>query len=219
MTEKSLALFQDLNLRTRSADVAIRNAILKQVTAPWAHDPEREKHSLELRLHGEDVIAFTREPFDGIAGSSLMLWQVEDGYRVSNIVPNKSGELGVKRYNIILRDFVERIARPAAAEAGFKVDLTSEFQTLEAWVGDEVATKLRRFSSAANKSTGASHPMDQSRWFEFIIEAHKRSVRLDPDRLVRWLIEVERWPQDIAIELAMEYETSRALLEKYDEEA
>jgi hypothetical protein len=30
---------------------------------------------------------------------------------------------------------------------------------------------------------------------------------------------VEHWPQDIAIELAMEYETSRELLEKYDEEA
>lgn len=216
MTEDTLELFQDLNLRTRSADVSIRDAILKQVKTPWTHDPKREELASDVRRRGEDVIAFIREPFNGIGESALMLWQEDDGYRVSNIVPKKSGELGIKRYNAILQDFVERVAKPAAADAGFVIDLTPEFQRLEAWVGDEVSTKLRRFSSAANKSTGASHPMDQTRWFEFIIAAHKRSVRLDPSRLARWLSEVDGWPQDTANELAMDYEFARDLLEKYD---
>lgn len=83
MTADTLEMFQDLNLRTRSADVSIRDAILKHVKAPWLHDPKREEETSSLRFRGEDVIALIREPSNGIEESALMLWQEDDGFRVS----------------------------------------------------------------------------------------------------------------------------------------
>lgn len=216
MTQKNIEVFQDLHLRTRSASVSIRDLILGQLRSPWSHDVEREKEVKSHALKEEDVIVLVRESFDGIEESRLVLWQDEDGYRVANIVPRKVGELGITKYNAILQDFVSRIAEPATKQGGFLLAKTQRWQTLEDWLESEPAASLRRFSSLANKSTGAAHPRDQERWYEFLIEAHRASASLDSERLARWLSEVEGWPSEIASELAIDYEFARGLLEKYD---
>lgn len=216
MTEKNIEVFQDLHLRTRSASVSIRNLILGQICSPWHHDAEREKEVKDYAHDSEDVIVLVRESFNDIEESGLLLWQENDGYRVANIVPRKAGELGIAKYNTILQDFVSRVAEPAANQGDFKVDMTSPRQTLEDWLEAAPAASLRRFSSLANKSTGASHPRDQERWYEFLIEAHRASANLDSERLARWLIEVEGWSSEAASELARDYEVARDLLQKYD---
>ena len=104
MTAKSLEVFQDLHLRNRSADISIRDHILAQVKAPWRHDPEREQNVRTYALKQEEVIALIREAFDGIDESALVLWQEDDGFRVANIVPRNVGELGISKYNEILRE-------------------------------------------------------------------------------------------------------------------
>jgi hypothetical protein len=194
VTDKNLEVFQDLNLRTGSADVSIREAILSEVRPPWRHDAERERSVKNVALKGKDVVALVRESFEGIDESGLVLWQADDGYRVANIVPRNVNELGITKYNAILQDFVRRIADPAARAAGFRIELSSERQTLEDWLEPGPVASLRRFSNLANKSTGASHPRDEARWFEFLIEAHRTMARLDAGQLSRWLFEVERWP-------------------------
>jgi hypothetical protein len=216
MRKANLEVFQDLHLRSRSASTSIRDILLSQVRAPWSHDAEREQDIRSHALHKEDVIALVREQFGDIDEASLVLWQEDTGYRVANIVPRKIGELGITKYNVILQDFVESVVRPAATAGGFDVDLTPSQQSLENWMDGSVAAALRRFSTLANKSTGASHPRDQERWFEFLIAAHRTSARFDPDRLARWLVEVEGWPGDTAHELAIDYEFALGLLQKYD---
>lgn len=81
----------------------------------------------------------------------------------------------------------------------------------------DATVKLRRFSGAANKSTGASHPSDERRWFDFIVAVHRAGDKLDAARLARWLHEAEGWDEDSAHKLAGNYETSLALLTHYDE--
>src|SRR3546814_11423754 len=79
---------------------------------------------------------------------------------------------------------------------------------------EESAAALRRFSAAANKATGASHPLDQRRWFDFIISAHRSGKDIGTDRLARWLHEVEGWDEDSAHRLAGEYERCQELLDR-----
>lgn len=215
MTEKGIEVFQDLHLRGGSA-ASIRDCILSQVREPWHHDPERENDMKGFAAGDEDVIVLVRASFDDVDESGLVLWQEEDGYRVSNIVPRNVGELGIMKYNVILRDFVSSVAEPAARIGGFEVDLTSPSQTLDDWLSTDSAAALRRFSRLANKSTGAAHPLDRERWFEFLITVHGTSKRLDTEQLARWLIEVEGWPADRAQELAIDYEFALGLLEQYD---
>jgi hypothetical protein len=216
MAETSIEVFQDLCLRTLSTEASVRDAILSEVRAPWHHASEREKVLRSAGPHSKDVIALVREPFDGIDKSALVLWEDADGYHVSNIVPENVGQLSIKQYNSILQDFVACVAEPASRFGTFRLELTSARRSLEDWLDAGTAAALRRFSGAANKSTGAAHPLDQERWFQFLISAHRSSTRMSPGDLARWLREVESWPEDTAHELAVEYEFASALLQTYD---
>jgi hypothetical protein len=216
MNESNLEVFQDLHLRSQSAFSDIRERLLATVKTPWSHCVEHEQKMKGYAHDAEDVIVFIREPFGEIVEAALVLWQEPTGYRVTNIVPRKVGELGTTKYNIILQDFVEKVARPASVEGVFDVDLSSSRQGLNDWVDDPVSELLKSFSALANKSTGASHPRDQERWFKFLIAAYLAPARLDSDQLVRWLSEIEGWSIDTAHELARDYEFALQLLEKYD---
>ena len=99
---------------------------------------------------------------------------------------------------------------------GFTVETSKAQKTLEDFASEKVARSLRRFSAAANKSTGAGHPLDERRWHTFLIDAHQDNADLDAPALARWLREDEGWPEDVAHALAVEYETGRALLKSYD---
>lgn len=217
MTEKRLEVFQELVLHSPDR-ASVRKQLLEQVKDPWRHAADRERAVQVLAPDGGDVVAFVRAAQPGVGEVALLLWQDVDGYRVTNIVPHAAGELGIAKYNLVLRDFVERIAKPAASRGAFEVRLTEPYRSLDDWVDPTVADDLRRFSHLANKATGASHPLDRKRWFAFVIGAHNTSAPLDPGQLARWLEEVEDWPADTARELAGEYEYARALLAAYDGE-
>src|SRR3546814_1084339 len=77
--------------------------------------------------------------------------------------------LSTENYNGLLEEFASLIAIPVAERFGWQVSTTSPTQGLDDWLDEESAAALRRFSAAANKATGASHPLDQRRWFDFII--------------------------------------------------
>ena len=106
---------------------------------------------------------------------------------------------------------------PVAPRFGYRIDATEACQNLEDWTSAEAAQKLRVFSAAANKSTGVSHPMDQRRWFDFVIAVHESRKTIGTDLLIRWLHEIEGWDEESAHELAGQYETALSLLQRYDE--
>ncbi len=210
-SSKSLEVFQDLYLRGPAGSAeALARALKDFAAAPWRHASEKEE---QLRVMGEEgALAFEREPTPGIEAAGLVLISSADGMKVVNIVPRAVSELTYGAYNAILDDFVTRVATPAASRAGYRVDISSNTLRLEDEATSHVIEALRRFSVLANKSTGASHPRDRDRWFDFIILAHRESARLDATTLARWLSESEEWSQDRAHELAGEYERARALL-------
>lgn len=215
---KDILVFRDLTIRGKRGDLPkIRAALLDQVTIPWKHAEEREEEISSGSLNDDDVIMFSREQGNGIEAVGLLLWSRGDDYQVTNIVPRDVGQLGYEAYNAALNDFVERIAKPASQAVGFRIETTPERQSLTDWVSSDVAEALRRFSVLANKSTGSSHPSDRQRWFEFLFAAHGASEKLDADRLIRWLSEVENWPEDTAHDLAIQYELGLDLLKAYDE--
>lgn len=216
MTDKNIEIFQNLHLKSRTSASLVRTTILAYIQVPWRHDSEREEDIRDHAADDEDAIVLVRDAFDDVDESGLVLWQEGEGYKVSNIVPRNVGELGITKYNAILRDFVARIAEPAARTGGFEVELSSPHQSLDDWLDAEPAAALRRFSRLANKSTGAAHPMDRDRWYAFLIATHHASKRPDTDLLVRWLVEVEHWSEDKAHELAIDYEFALGLLEQYD---
>ncbi len=210
--------YQDLNLRgpiDRRPD--LRAALIKAAKEPWQLDRERMK-KMAQEIHGaEDVLLFQRAKDANYPAAGLTLWSSDDGYYVTNIVPVEVRSLTYAQYNAILLDFITSVVEPVAAHFDYTVETTKPNQTVEDWLSSDVATKLRLFSVAANKSTGTSHPLDERRWFAFIVAIHRNGDKLDAGRLARWLHHVEGWDEDSAHGLAGDYETSRALLAYYDE--
>ncbi len=137
---------------------------------------------------------------------------------VANIVPEHNLDTDNERYNYYNSTLLEfwAFAKKVATAEGLEFKLTEEDVTIDTLLPADAAKKLRGFSRLANKSTGSSHPNDQERWFEFIVSVHKSGVDLDASTLKRLLHEEERWSENSASKLAIEYEFARALLEFYD---
>jgi hypothetical protein len=215
MTEE-ISVFQDLTIHGCLGGLpAIRKALLDQAIGPWHHAKEKEE-IITINSDSDDVVVFTRDKEDGVEAVALVLWSANLSYKVTNIVPRDVSELGYEAYNQTLKDFVSRIVKPASKQVDFKFDLTSEQQSLNDWVCDNVAQELRRFSKLANKSTGSAHPSDRQRWLDFILLSHRSKTKLDTELLVRWLIESQKWADDKAYDLATQYEFGLELLNKYD---
>lgn len=219
MTENKksdIEVFQELYLRHSKGPAATRDAVLKHLSHHWVHSPEREG---EIRTPGDvDVIALERRRTEDKPGVSLWMFEEKDGsYKVSNIVPLQHGDLGTKGYNEALQDFVSAVVSPAAHMSHLDFYRSSGFESIDDWAGQDTAAELMSFSHSANKSTGRAHPKDGDRWIAFLLVAHLKNSSLNSEQLARWLVEVERWPSEIANELASDYDLGRALLSKYDE--
>jgi hypothetical protein len=214
MAAKEVEEFRDLVLRgPRGNREMLRSALIERASSPWRHAEDVEE-DLE---HTNNAIAFQRDAGGGIDAATVFLWpHVGGGYEVTNIVPRGGDALGYRKYNIVLDDFVTCLAKPAADATGFKIETTAAMQGLEDWLPEGAATALRRFSTGANKATGSSHPSDRHRWCLFILTAHRDHGSFNTERLMRWLHEAEGWPEDVAHDLAVEYEFGLDLLKEHE---
>lgn len=215
---KTLEVFRDLYLRgPREKRGDLRDALISAATGRWSVDLERSKEVAKGAITTDDVLLFRTEATDAYPEAGLTLWEHEAGYYVPNIVPLESGQLTHLQYNAILEDFIQEIATRVVRKHDFEIATSSGQQAIEDWVPEDAAIKLRRFSGAANKSTGASHPSDERRWFDFIVSVHRSGQRLDADQLARWLHEADGWDERTAHDLAGRFEGATALLKFYDE--
>lgn len=210
--------FRDCKLRGPIARrPELREALIAAGVGLWRVDLDRSTDVANYSVGSPDVLCFRREKDVDFPASGLTLWSTDDGYYVPNIVPLESGSLSIAQYNALLSDFIARVVEPIAARYGYTIETTKARQTIDDWLSPDAAKKLQQFSRAANKSTRAGHPKDEGRWFDFIIAAHLAGDKLASDLLARWLSEAEGWDEESAHRLAGDYETSLALLSRYDQ--
>ena len=92
----------------------------------------------------------------------------------------------------------------------------------------KILKKLELFCDCANKSTGSSHPCDQERWYNFIIQTVHDNRIISTGTLIDFLqdksywkkgsghvIERSAWSEDMAYKLGLEYEQLADFLSYY----
>lgn len=210
----SLEVFQTLSIPVEeSGRDALAAMLILHAKAPWRHV---SKASPDQRQQG-NIVWMERSATDDLPAARLMLWPTESGYTVSNVVPTEIQELTTPLYNEILQEFAREVASPAASSVGCTVSLTKPTQSPDDWFDPSTVGLLASFCNLANKATGASHPLDAMRWQDFLISAHRGGQnKVDSDLLLRWLVEVERFPEDIGEDLALQYSFAIDLLRRYD---
>lgn len=203
--------FQNLYIDLNGYDIESFIAQLtKNCGSNWKRAVEREENA---KYFGEKAFAFEYVGENGLPNAGLTLFEKDQGvWYVPNIVPIESGQLSIDEYNKLLINFKESLVDPAVQDTAIKVELTKDQVFLEDIVGKKAADALKRFSSAANKSTGHSHPRDEERWFEFLLVTQKSKKELSFDVLEAILIE-QGWSEEWAHDLACEFEYSEKLLD------
>ncbi|TFI59750.1 hypothetical protein E2493_02615 [Sphingomonas parva] len=196
---------------------AFAAAMVHGAEPPWSFDPVGSEKAGQNALGQRGVLIFQRAADERVPAARLVLWPQDGGYYVPNVTPVAMGQFTISQYNAVLDDFANAVARPVARRFGFGVGLTAAIQSLDDWLPPEAAAALRRFSAAANKSSGASHPLDERRWFDFIIAVHRCRGQIGSDRLGRWLHEVEGWDEDSSHHLVAQFERGLALLSREEE--
>jgi len=195
-------------------ETALINDLAETLEPLWVRDEEREK---EVRtLPSQVMYCFRRVRTDGL---DAQLWLTRDSnnrLRVTNIVPLKVNQLKMEDYNALLLEFADQAnLAQKVKNAGGTLEITEAKYSLDDIVDVDTARSLRLFSSAANKSTGYSHPCDMERWLAFITSAFRSDRNLSSDDLEKFLIE-DGWSFEIAIDLACQFEYSLQLLEAYE---
>lgn len=191
-----------------SAFEELGSAIEGRLSGAWWRDRERES---DRSLGGIRFLIFRRRPVEDRPAVGVFVTDRGTDLYVSNIVPAEAGQISRDEYNETLREFAADFAVPAAQELGIQAELTPGYVDLSKVLEPETYAALVAFSRAANRSTGSSHPMDQSRWFEFIWRLHESGRELGSDVLAGWL-EEDGWSPDAAAELAGEFEYALSLL-------
>lgn len=180
----------------------------------WSRDKEAEAYSSKLGSR-EHIYIGCEEKGERKSALVALVPKEGVGYFVANIVPKRSGQLTYDEYNRILDDFAISCISPLEKALGLTITRSFDTVTLEKWVSDDTANKLRQFSGLANKSTGTSHPMDKERWYDFVIAVVTKEESLDTSILSRWLTEEEGWDDDVAHKMSIEYEQEVGLLKQY----
>lgn len=83
-------------------------------------------------------------------------------------------------------------------------------------IGRDALQALKSFSTSANKTTGNIHPYDFERWCDFIFIIVRKNIELSSFELESWLLE-NGWDSEMASKLAIDFEYSISLLEKYEQ--
>ncbi len=153
--------------------------------------------------------------------------------KVVNIVPLMKDQLSIQEYNSVLDLFFEEVIAPNKEKfIGLTVfgPESDVFDPLK-YISEDALKKLELFCNLANKTTGSSHPSDEERWFDFICQTVDDNQTFDYDTLYRFLMDEEywgrkepnfigamgrfAWSEELASELASEYENYVRLLEYY----
>ena len=184
----------------------------------WRRDLEREARVNDMMPSSADRQYAFQWSGEQPPAAALFLIRKGNLFEVTNIVPKDVSELSRNKYNAILRDFAERNVHPTAERLRLAVNVSPDHLDITDWLSEVAADRLRSFSRAANKETGSSHPMDFRRWAAFLIQAHRENARLDSETLRRWLVEEERWREEKALGLAIEFEFAQELLSAYDKD-
>lgn len=206
--------FQDLSIR--GTPDQLRKLILSLSEcneSDWHRRQDLEAKLLGVSPKGSEWYCFScDETLNRRAANLWLANRSEYELYVCNIVPTSSKELDFIDYNKILHDFETFVGEYVEA-CGVEVALTGGVLDIQEHLSPVSYSLLRKFSDLATKSTGSSHPLDQKRWFDFLVNAHDEHSRLTSHELYRWLVEEESWPPDIASRLAAEYEKGCALLD------
>ena len=213
-----MELYQDLKIKLNSNYLGFQKTLIELVNHSngWQVKEDMQEAFKKNGLLRDREVICIETPVLSYKGRELkaVIWTYDYGYMLQtfNIIPTNTNRLSKEEYNFILNVFVDTFIRRTAADYHSEVVLSNPLLDLNDYVDKEVVHTLKLFSEMANKSTGRTHPLDEKRWFDFLIISSSRKCRLSVDYLEGWLVD-NGWSPDMASSLGLDYEYGLSLLD------
>ncbi len=210
-----MKVFRDLKfIGSDSEQEKLLDQIEQHLDNGWirARDKEIEFNSRDRM----EYKIFTCSQAGSRPAAALFFCPDKNGYFYAcNIVPKDVGELEQDGYNAIMSEFQTQFLEPASKGLDVQIITTPAERNIDNFMSPEIAQLLKRFSDAANKSSGGTHPLDESRFFEFIVQAHQENSLLNEGELKSLLVD-DGWSEEYAFELSCNYRFGRDLLKHHE---
>lgn len=213
-----MELFQDLTIKLNPSYPGFQKTLVELVnnSGEWRIREDFQESFKKRGLLKDRSVICIECPIINYKGKNLqgVIWTYDYGtwLQTFNIIPSNSNKLSKDEYNYLLNEFVKVFINRTAADYHAEVVMSKPTLELMDYVDQDVFDALVFFSDMANKSTGRTHPLDEKRWFDFLLVASSKKRRLSVDYLEGWLID-HGWSSDMANELGLDYEYGLALLD------
>ncbi|MFZ2315512.1 MAG: hypothetical protein WAW86_07635 [Gammaproteobacteria bacterium] len=215
----TIEVFQNLDISFPELETeSFINDLTNILAEGWTRDIELEnKVNNDANVYNTQYYCFKCDETEDRKAATLWLIKSTGGLKVNNITPAISGRLSYSEYNAILNEFHKEYILPICNKKNFETRLSKANITIDDWAEPATVKALKLFSVCANKGTGRGHPLDDERWMDFVLTAHEVNDSLHSEDLRRWLVEEEKWFDEIAWKLCEDYEYGRQLLKKYEQ--
>ena len=178
----------------------------------WTRAHDAEERGKETNITGEQFFYYYCNRNSKREAAMVAIYRRDsETLTVTNVVPRELSELNFDQHNNILSDFHDNIL--AKLPKSFQIVFASDKLDIQKLMSPRAFERLCAFSTTASKSTGSAHPSDRQAWYSFLITLHQTKHYLDSHSLMRWLTEVQNWPNQAAHDLGIEFEFAVGLLE------
>lgn len=134
---------------------------------------------------------------------------------IVNIVPmpdSKISHIGYSEYNQLLDSFREKVYDTIKEQYGNKICETTEDYTIE----DIIPLSFETLNYWLNAYPLSRHPLDEKRWYQFVIALHENNEHLPIQDFEYYVREKYGWNDEDIETFSLKLESELQLLEYYD---
>lgn len=189
----------------------------KHISSPFVYDGTETKTYARGIMRDDTEVACFKTKRVSLYESKVFVYVSGNKLVVANVLSSMVASLGRERYNQVVEAF--SVAVSDCLYGNIQVELSSSDFIMEHQISAEAFSALRTWVETCPKDAPFDHPLDEERWFRFILAIKDSENRLDASVLGRWLREDMAWPigcDDQVDEIEDKYSYSIRLLKFYD---
>ncbi len=139
----------------------------------------------------------------------------KNGVSIVNIVPMpESGvsHIGYSEYNKILDTFRDKVFYKIINDSHNRISENTEDYSIE----EVIPYSFSKLNTWLSNYPLSGHPLDERRWYDFVISLHENNENLSIDVFKKYIQEKYNWEEDVVESFALKLESQLDLLDYYD---
>lgn len=188
-----------------------------EISSPFVFDSAETKVYAKGIMKNVAEVACFKTKRVSLYESRVFVYISENKLVVANVLSSMIASLGKERYNQVIEAFA--LAARNCLDDNVHENLSSSDFIMEQQISTAAFDALKAWVETCPKDSPLDHPLDEERWFKFILAIKDSEYIPNATVLGRWLREDVAWPigfDEQVDEIEDKYSYSIRLLKYYD---